>query len=448
VARPRPRRRTAPRPPRRRDVAGAEIGAGDGAGFERLRRLLPDAERAWATLVERRDWAILVGMLPRLFEVHDVGSMSLRYLPWVERALAAEPEDAAVRGRLLAHRSGCLQRIGRYPEMERDVAAALAALPAEPPLFEHWVALRARGNGAYLRGDLRAAAAAFEAALAVSERLDHRRYVAGCLNNLGLVFKSSGDLDRALGYLRRARSLTVRLDDAVHAQVLNNLATVQARRGAADDAERCFGRAPSSSAASATTVGLASVYTNLGNLRAQAGDHGAAERSTATGCGSPRGSATPLASRVPTRTSATWPCGAATYRRRSPPTAAASSSSATSTSAPAWWRRTGNWPSATVAWATTSGRRSAERRSRVRPGLVPASVGGTDGRGGGRARRHPPSAPRLRSSRRPDVAASARRRGAPARERQRVGTDDPGDVAPAGLRSTHGARASLGFEEA
>jgi len=204
--------------------------------------------------------------------------MSLRYLPWVERALAAEPDDAAVRGRLLAHRSGCLQRIGRYPEMERDVDAALALLPAEPPLFEHWVALRARGNGAYLRGDLRTAAAAFEAALAVSERLDHRRYVAGCLNNLGLVFKSSGDLDRALGYLRRARSLTVRLDDAVQAQVLNNLATVQARRGANDDAETLLRESAELKRRLGDDRGLASVYTNLGNLRAKAGDHGAAER--------------------------------------------------------------------------------------------------------------------------------------------------------------------------
>lgn len=257
-------------------VASAEIGGSD--GFERLRRLLPDAHRAWITLVERRDWVTLMGMLPRIFEVHDVGAMSLRYLPWLERALTAEPEDAAVRGRLLAHRAGCLQRIGRYPEMERDVETALALLPEEPPLFEHWVALRARGNGAYLRGDLRTATVAFEEALTVSERLDHRRYMAGCLNNLGLVFKSSGDFDRALGYLRRARSLTIRLDAAVHAQVLNNLATVQARRGATDDAEALLRESAELKRRLGDDRGLASVYTNLGNLRAQAGDHVAAER--------------------------------------------------------------------------------------------------------------------------------------------------------------------------
>jgi predicted ATPase/DNA-binding SARP family transcriptional activator/predicted negative regulator of RcsB-dependent stress response len=259
-------------------IAGAEIGTGDGAGYERPRRLLPDVERAWATLVERRDWTNLVVMLPRVFEVHDVGSTTLRYLSWVERALEAEPEDPAVRGRLHAHRAGCLQRVGRYLEMERDVDAALGLLPAEPPLFEHLVALRARGNAAYLRGDLRRAAAAFEAALAVSERLDQVRYLAGCLNNLGLVFKSSGDLDGALGYLRRARSLTARLDDAVHAQVLNNLATVQARRGANDDAEALLRESAELKRRLGDDRGLASVYSNLGNLRAGAGDHVAAER--------------------------------------------------------------------------------------------------------------------------------------------------------------------------
>jgi predicted ATPase/DNA-binding SARP family transcriptional activator/tetratricopeptide (TPR) repeat protein len=259
-------------------VAATEIGTADGAGFGRLRRLLPDAERAWATLVERRDWEPLMGMLPRVFEVHDVGSTTLRYLPWVERALQADPEEAEVRGRLLAHRAGCLQRVGRYPEMERDVDEALALLPAEPPLFEHWLALRTRGNAAYQRGDLRTAATAFEAAHAASERLDHRRYMAGCLNNLGLVFKSSGDLDRALGYLRRARALTLRLDDAVHAQVLNNLATVQARRGEAEDAEALLRESADLKRRLGDDRGLASVYTNLGNLRAKAGDHGAAER--------------------------------------------------------------------------------------------------------------------------------------------------------------------------
>ena len=261
-------------------AASAAAGrAGDaGGGLERVGRLLPDAELAWRTLVERRAWGALATLLPTVSEIHDVRARSAQFLSWLEAAIAAEPYDPVVLGRLLAHLGGCLQRLGRNDEAERAVERAIDLLPVDPPEFERCLALRVRGNVAYQRGEPLVAAAAYQTALHVAERLDDPRHLAGCHNNLGLAYKQAGDLASALAHLQRARRLSAAGDPAIHSQVLNNLATVQARLGAPDEAEPLLRQSADLKRGLGDDRGLASVLTNLGNLRARAGDAAAAER--------------------------------------------------------------------------------------------------------------------------------------------------------------------------
>lgn len=248
------------------------------AGFDDVNRLLPDAEQAWATLVAERAWPTLMVMLPAAYEAHDARARIRPYLAWVELALRAAPPEGEVRGRLLAHRAACLQRLGRYAEVDGDGRAALAALADAPPSVDQWVAWRALGNAAFLRGDLAVAGEAFRRGLEVAEHLGHRRYAAGCLSNLGLVHKDEGDLDAALAHLRRARAIADGLDDAVRSQVLNNLATVLARRGELEQAEGLLRESADLKRRLGDDRGLAAVLTNVANLRCRVADLDGAER--------------------------------------------------------------------------------------------------------------------------------------------------------------------------
>ena len=248
------------------------------AAFDGVVGLLPDAGRAWATLVAERDWPTLVAMLPAAYEAHDARARIRPYLAWIDAAMRAAPTDDDVRGRLLAHRAACLQRLGRYAEGDVAGRTALGLLAGAPPSVDHWVAWRALGNAAFLRGDLSDADEAFRRGLEVAEHLGHRRYAAGCLSNLGLVHKDIGDLDAALAFLRRARSVADGLDDAIRSQVLNNLATVLARRGDLGEAEGLLRESAELKRRLGDDRGLAAVLTNVANLRSRAADLDDAER--------------------------------------------------------------------------------------------------------------------------------------------------------------------------
>lgn len=246
-----------------------------------LRVDLDEIRAAWRHAVASAAWTPLEAMAPKLSLAHDLSARAGRYLRWLEEALArldGEPDQRRLRGRLQAQRAGCLQRLGRYEAMEAAVQTSLALLDGLPPVPERCIALRVRGNAAYLRGDHDRAEASFEAALEVARALDDERLIAGCYNNLGLLAKARGALDLALERLEAARSVAATSDLGICSQVLNNLATVHARSGDARRAESLLLESAEIKRRLGDERGLASNYTNLGNLRAQLGDRAAAER--------------------------------------------------------------------------------------------------------------------------------------------------------------------------
>ncbi len=254
-----------------------------GAGAPSLsskRRDLTEVRRVWQRACEAGDWDSVAAMLPGLLDVHDVGIASRHYLDWLSEALGRLPAGRGLerlRGRLLAHRAACVQRLGRYAEAERDVAKALELLAGEPPLLERAIAWRAAGNVAYLRGDHDSARAAFTRALEAAESVQDTRFCAACLTNLGLVAKSLGEHESALHLLERARVMAEPLDDALRSQTLNNLATVRARLDQVEEAEALLRKSATLKRRLGDDRGLASTLTNLANLRARAGDYADAE---------------------------------------------------------------------------------------------------------------------------------------------------------------------------
>jgi len=242
---------------------------------------LPEFRRAWSYACARGRAEAIERMMPSLLAVHERSAASADYLGWLDEALAAPSigvSDGPLRGRLLAHRAACLQRAGRPAEAERAVEDALALLAASLPSVERGIAWRARGNAAYLRGDVEAAERAFERALAEAEAVGDPRFAAACLTNLGVAAKGSGALERALTLLGRARELAASRDDAIHAQTLNNLATVHAHLGHLADAELLLHESAAAKRRLGDDRGLSSTLANLGNLRARVGDAPGAER--------------------------------------------------------------------------------------------------------------------------------------------------------------------------
>jgi len=242
---------------------------------------LPDVRRAWTQACAHGDADAVQRMMAPLLAVHETGAASAGYLCWLDEALAAPAvglEPGSLRGRLLAHRAACLQRTGRPADAERAVEEALALLAASPPSVERGIAWRARGNAAYLRGDVEAAEHAFDRALAEAEAVGDLRFAAACLTNLGVAAKGRGALERALDLLGRARGLAETRDDAIHAQALNNLATVHARLGQLAEAETLLLESAAAKRRLADDRGLSSTLANLGNLRARVGDASDAER--------------------------------------------------------------------------------------------------------------------------------------------------------------------------
>ena len=192
--------------------------------------------------------------------------------PVIRELITARLKRGKVECRLnLQQRSGAERSLAGNAELLDHHAGA-------PPSVDHWVAWRALGNAAFLRGDLSDADEAFRRGLEVAEHLGHRRYAAGCLSNLGLVHKDIGDLDAALAFLRRARSVADGLDDAIRSQVLNNLATVLARRGDLGEAEGLLRESAELKRRLGDDRGLAAVLTNVANLRSRAADLDDAER--------------------------------------------------------------------------------------------------------------------------------------------------------------------------
>jgi predicted ATPase/Tfp pilus assembly protein PilF len=252
-----------------------------GPGMDACRADLADVRRAWSFACAHGEAEAVERMMAPLLAVHETAAAAADYLGWLDEALVARSVgrgDGPLRGRLLAHRAACLQRAGRPVDAERAVEDALALLEGSPPSVDRGVAWRARGNAAYLRGDVEVAERAFEHALAEAEAVGDPRFAAACLTNLGVAAKGRGALERALAHLERARSLAASRDGAIHAQALNNLATVHARLGHLAEAESLLLDSATAKRRLGDDRGLSSTLANLGNLRARVGDAVEAER--------------------------------------------------------------------------------------------------------------------------------------------------------------------------
>lgn len=159
------------------------------------------------------------------------------------KALAAAGEDAALALTahaglgLVAHGRGALERAEQHYAEALDLAIALGEPAAEAR------ARRDLGNLALQRGELARAQAHYEEALAKRPG-DDLRLEGVVRGNLGIVHQERGELDAALGELRRARECLRQVGDRpFEAHLSGYLGAVLHERGQTGAAREAYGEA-------------------------------------------------------------------------------------------------------------------------------------------------------------------------------------------------------------
>ena len=250
----------------------AAVAAGSGA-VPALDADVPDLERAWIHLLDRRDVVALARFAHPFFARYDVRGAATSGLVVGEATLArwaearpdvAEPAWIEVQARValamaaLCREAGDLERAARHAEEAREAAAATGA-----------DALLARADQ-YL-GDVRQqqgafdeAEAAYVRAVAAFEALGERRALADALNSLGSMEAVLERYEEAAGRFRRCVELFAAegaaLDEAIARSNLGYVAEVQ---GADDEAARSYEAARTAFEAVGFQRGIAAVQNNL-----------------------------------------------------------------------------------------------------------------------------------------------------------------------------------------
>lgn len=193
---------------------------------------------------------------------------------WIARARAiggAEPTPARARMRLAE--GLLLERQSCYPEAEAAFADGLEAAEAlgDPVLVAS--AQLDRATVAWRRGDLTTARTLLEAARDGYRTAGRDAALAGTLGNLGNVARDAGDLDAAHARYDEALAVAERLEHVWEiANVRNNKAIAHAYAGDLDAARAAFERALELQRSIDNRPGMSASLTNLGNVHLVARD--------------------------------------------------------------------------------------------------------------------------------------------------------------------------------
>jgi tetratricopeptide (TPR) repeat protein/tRNA A-37 threonylcarbamoyl transferase component Bud32 len=135
------------------------------------------------------------------------------------------------------------------------------------------LALTGAANVHFDRGDLPAAQALYEQALATDRELGSRGAEAGALNNIAVVLRNQGDLERARQLFEQVLAIARELGShRAEANSLNNLAGVLLRRGDLDAAGALYQQSLALWRSLGDAAGAAYVLDNLGVALRRRGD--------------------------------------------------------------------------------------------------------------------------------------------------------------------------------
>ena len=189
-------------------------------------------------------------------------------LELLDTALAQLPADAGEteRCRILNERAFALIRLGRYDDAENCVREVTDRVLDREGAAELARAQKSSGVIAMWQGHWDAASRAFEAALAGFRLLEDREGIAQCLNNLGLLEKSRGNTEKALGHLKGALRIAEDTGDTFRVGVrLTNLGILEFRLGRWEAAREHWERASRLLEGIGNKWEVANISINLGN---------------------------------------------------------------------------------------------------------------------------------------------------------------------------------------
>ena len=248
------------------------VAAGGGA-VPALDADVPDLERAWTHLLDRRDAAALARFAHPFFARYDVRGAASSGLVVGETTLArwsevrpdvAKPAWIEVQARValamaaLCREAGDLERAAHHAEEAREVAATAGAAALLARADQYLGDVRQQ-QGAFVEAET-----AYVRAVAAFEALGERRALADALNSLGSMEAVLERYEVAAGRFRRCVELFAAegaaLDEAIARSNLGYVAEVQ---GADDEAARNYEAARTAFEVVGFQRGIAAVQNNL-----------------------------------------------------------------------------------------------------------------------------------------------------------------------------------------
>ncbi|MEN6336420.1 MAG: tetratricopeptide repeat protein [Phycisphaerales bacterium] len=190
----------------------------------------------------------------------------------IDRILAVEPGDLYA----INYRGGIHLLQGRLADAEHDFVQIMESAKDDTYLA---IAFDNLGIVYWTRGDLDRAEQMFRKALEIDEKLSRLRGMAAEYGNLGNIYSARGDLDRAEQMHRRAMEIDEKLGHLVGmANNYSNLGTVYSSRGDPTEAEHLHRKALEINEKLGRLEGTATNYSNLGNTYYVRGDLNRAEQ--------------------------------------------------------------------------------------------------------------------------------------------------------------------------
>ena len=197
------------------------------AVFAEIRAEIDNVRGMWRWAIQCSNAAVFRKALIGFFWIYDAHGRPLEgadLLAEAAASLASDPEQDALRGRLLARRVSFLTMLGQFDRAEAVCHEAKVLSHAAGDLPSEAFLIRFLGYYQVVAGNLQASKVLMARCLEMYRQTDDIPGTCEALNSLAIVLNNLGDYDAARAYLLEAEALAATRQDAINRSVtLSNL---------------------------------------------------------------------------------------------------------------------------------------------------------------------------------------------------------------------------------